>query len=79
MNGKQITLAQLSRNQKARIIRLDGGRGFQRKLRLMGIREGQIAHIISRQPLSGPLTIAVGKNEMTMGRGMANKITVEAI
>ena len=79
MNRKQITLAQLSRNQKARIIRLDGGRGFQRKLRLMGIREGQIAYIVSRQPLRGPLTIAVGKNEMTLGRGMANKITVEAI
>ena len=79
MDKKPIALAHLSHNQKARITKLDGGFGFQRKLRLMGVREGQMVHIVSRQPLRGPLTIAVGKGKITLGRGMANKIAVEII
>ena len=79
MDKKQISLAQLSRNQKARIIELNGGAGFQRKLRVMGIREGQIVHIISKQPFRGPFTITVGKGNVTLGRGMINKIIVEVI
>ncbi len=74
-----IPLTHLSQNKKARIIGLDGGHGFQRKLRVMGIRENQIVTIVSRQPFRGPLTVTVGGCQMTMGRGMANKILVEEI
>jgi len=79
MDDTQKTLIHLSKDQKGRILGLNGGMGFQRKLRLMGIREGQMVQIVSRQPLRGPLTIAVGKCKITLGRGMANKITVEVI
>ena len=79
MNKKTIPLTNLTPKQKAKIINLEGGHGFQRKLRIMGIREGQTIMIISKQPFKGPLTITIGNYQMTLGRGMANKIIVETI
>ncbi len=74
-----MLLSQLTVNQRARIINLNGGFGFQRRLRVMGIREGQIIKVVSRQPLRGPFTIAIGGSHITIGRGMANKIVVEVL
>jgi len=79
MDKKTIPLTYLSHNRKARIVSLDSGHGFQRKLRVMGIREGQIIKIVSRQPFRGPLTVAIGGCQMTLGRGMAQKIIVEEL
>lgn len=79
MDKKTISLTHLPPNKKAKIISLEGGQGFQRKLRVMGIREGQTIKIVTKQPFRGPLTVAIGNCQMTLGRGMANKITVEVI
>ena len=79
MKQKPLTLTQLPVNKKGKIVALDGGKGFQRRLRVMGIREGQIIKIVSKLPFRGPLTIAVYSCQMTLGRGMADKITVEVI
>jgi ferrous iron transport protein A len=45
----------------------------------MGIREGQTITIVSKQPFRGPVTISVGSCQMTMGRGMAQKIIVDVV
>jgi ferrous iron transport protein A len=79
MEKKIISLTNLSSNKKARIAKLDGGQGFQKKLRSMGIREGQIIKIVSKQPFRGPFTVSVGNCNITLGRGMADKILIEAI
>ena len=79
MDEKSIPLTQLPVNKRGKIIRLDGGQGFQRRLRVMGIREGQLITIVSKQPFRGPLTIAFLGCQMTLGRGMADKITVEVV
>lgn len=79
MNQQSISLLHLPYNKKARIISIQGGYGLQRKLRVMGIREGQEIKIVSRQPLRGPLTIEIRDSQMTLGRGMAQKILVEVI
>ena len=79
MDQQNISLLQLPIDKKARIASIQGGYGFQRKLRVMGIREGQTIKIISKQPLRGPLTIEVCGSQMTLGRGMAQKILVEVI
>lgn len=76
---KITLLSQLSINQRARIISLNGGFGFQRRLRVMGVREGQIIKVVSRQPFRGPFTIDIGGCHITIGRGMANKIGVEVL
>ena len=77
MSEKQMLLTYLSPRKKAKIISLEGGQGFQRKLRLMGIREGQVITIISKQPFRGPITVKIGNCQTTLGRGIANKILVE--
>jgi len=74
-----MQLTNLSVNKKGKIIGLDGGQGFQRRLRVMGIKEGQIIRVVTKQPFRGPITIAVYGCQMTLGRGMANKITVEVV
>jgi ferrous iron transport protein A len=79
MSHNQIQLTVLSPRKKGKIIYLDGGLGFQRKLRVMGIREGVTVTIISKQPFRGPITIKIGNCQTTLGRGMTDKILIEEI
>ena len=79
MVENKIPLTDLPLNKKGKIIGIDGGLGFQKRLRVMGIKEGQIIKIVTKQPFRGPITIAVFSCQMTLGRGMANKITVEVV
>jgi len=74
-----VILKNLPEGKKGKIISLEGGHGFQRKLRAMGIREGQAVTVVSRQPFRGPITIMVGSFQMTLGRGMTQKIIVEVL
>ena len=76
---KITVLSQLVEKQRARILNINGGFGFQRRLRVMGVREGQILKVISRQPFRGPFTISIGGTNITIGRGMAHKIAVEVL
>jgi len=79
MEQQNISLLDLSANKKARILDIIGGHRFQKKLRTLGIREGQEVSIASKQPFRGPLTINVCGSQITLGRGMAGKILVEEI
>jgi len=79
MHKQRLSLVHLNRGDLGRIIEINGGPGFRRRLNVLGVREGQIIKVISRQPMRGPLTIAVGNCQMTIGRGMAHKIIVEGI
>lgn len=74
-----MPLSLLPINKKARITSILGGYGFQRKLGVMGIREKQEIKIVSKQPFRGPLTVEIRGSQMTLGRGMAQKITVEVV
>ena len=79
MGKKLIQLPYLSPRKKAKIISLEGGQVFQKKLRVMGIREGAIITIISKQPFRGPITVKIRDYQITLGRGMTNKIFVEEL
>jgi len=79
MDQQNISLLQLPTNKKAKITSITGGHGFQKKLQVLGIREGQEIKIVSKQPFRGPITIKVCGSQMTLGRGMARKILVEEI
>jgi ferrous iron transport protein A len=79
MTKEPIPLTALSKNKQGKIIKLTGGMGFNRKLRTMGLREGEIIKIVSRQPFRGPITIEFNGSHLTLGRGMAFKIFVEEI
>ncbi len=79
MDKKSKVLTSIPLNSEARIIAIEGGHGFQSKLRVMGIREGQKIKIISRQPFRGPITVAINGCQMTLGRGMTQRIIVEEL
>lgn len=79
MSKKTMSLTYLNVNKDAKIVRIEGGHGFQNKLRIMGIREGQKIKIISKQPFHGPVTIALNGCQMSLGRGMAHRIVVEEL
>ena len=79
MDRQNISILHLPTGKKARILSIQGGHGFQRKLQVMGIREGQVIKIVSRQPFRGPLTIEVCGSQITLGRGMTSKIIVEVM
>ncbi|MCK4928221.1 MAG: ferrous iron transport protein A [Methanosarcinales archaeon] len=70
-------LTDLQQEQKARIVRLDGGYGFQRKMRSRGIREGKNVEVLTRQPGGGPIVISIENKKTAIGRGMAGKVIVE--
>jgi len=73
----EISLSQLQVGKKAKIIKLEGGYTFQRKLKVIGIRENKIVKIITTQPFYGPIVIEIERNQITLGRGMAERIFVE--
>ena len=86
-----IPLAHLNKGKTGRIIHIHGGHnrgpnrghhgghGIHGRLNVLGIREGQIVRVVSKQPMMGPLTISIGNSQITIGRGMAHKIIVEEI
>jgi len=71
------TLLTVKQKKQVRITSLNGGQGFQKRLRVMGIREGQLIKVVSKQPFRGPLTLEINGCQITIGRGMANRIVVE--
>lgn len=72
-----LSLLSLSESKKARIVKIEGGVGFQRNLRSRGIREGKIIEVVTKHPFRGPIVISIDGRETTIGRGMAQKIFVE--
>jgi len=74
----KLKLLDLLPKQKARILKFEGGIGFQKNLRSRGIREGKIVEVIAKQPIGGPIVISIDRRKTAIGRGMANKVIVEA-
>jgi DtxR family Mn-dependent transcriptional regulator len=70
------SLLGLSEGDSAEIVCLYGGIGLKRHLRSMGIMEGKIIKLITKQPGGGPIVIRVGNTETVIGRGKAMKIMV---
>ncbi|MCD6248241.1 MAG: ferrous iron transport protein A [Hadesarchaea archaeon] len=76
MRNLEIRLIDLKPGVAARVLRLEGGRGFQRHLRTRGIREGKRISLLTKQP-GGPLVVRVDNTQLAIGRGMANRVIVE--
>ncbi len=74
----ETSIADFREGESGTIISLNGGIALQRKLRAMGIREGQTIKLISRQPFGGPLVVEVNRRQTTIGRGMAQRIMVRS-
>ena len=68
-----LTLSQLKPGEQGRVMVIEGGRGIRQKLFLRGLFEGSVVRVIS---CSGPVTVEVDRNTVSIGRGMAQKIIV---
>jgi ferrous iron transport protein A len=72
----EIPVTQLPAGSSATIVALHGGSGFQRRLRSVGIREGKTLRMVASHPFAGPLVIEVDRKQITLGRGMAQRVAV---
>ena len=70
------TLLDLGPGMCGTVTRFAGAPGFMQKLRTIGIREGNTLTVVARHPLSGPVVVGIGGREVTLGRGMAQRIMV---
>jgi len=79
LTAKIMPLTSLLPGTTARVVDVQGGLGFQRRLCMMGITHGKKLRMISMQPLHGPITVEISGRQVTLGRGMANKVLVEVV
>ena len=69
-----MTLADLRIGELKRVKGVTGGHGLQNNIRSMGIREGKVLRVVTRQPLRGPIVVEIDGMRIAIGRGMAKKI-----
>lgn len=74
-----MTLLELEKGEKARVVSCEGGRGLSNKLNAMGIRPGKEIKKVSETFIGGPITIKVDNTNIAIGHGMARKIHLEVI
>ena len=79
MDTKSIPITFLRDKNTAKITSIDGGVTVKKRLHALGIRTGKTITMKTKQPFHGPITIEVCGTNMTIGRGMAQKIWVEVI
>ena len=72
-----IDLTKLKKGQKAVVLELQGGDGLIKRLSALGIREGKTIVKTGAQMFRGPVTVKVGRTQVSLGHGMARKIMVE--
>ena len=58
------------------IVKKIGG-GLKDKIAGMGIREGKKVKMMTKQPIKGPVVVAVDRANTSIGLGLAGKIIVE--
>lgn len=67
-------LYELQPGEWAKIINIEGGRGFRQRLCLRGLKEGDTILMISS--IQGPVVVEANRSVIALGRGMARKIRI---
>ena len=62
-----------------KITAIDGEKNLNVKLRQYGLFIGDQVRVLRLAPLGGPVLIEANGREIALGRGIAAKITVEAV
>lgn len=76
MENSLITLSQMTDGQQATVSSVEGGGSLAEKLTSMGIRPGKRITRFCSMYLRGPITIRVDNVQLSLGRGIADKILV---
>ena len=72
----ETTLALLNQGDKATVVALQGGCGFQHRVRSVGLKEGKLLRVVAKHHFAGPVVVEIERRQITIGRGMAHKIAV---
>jgi len=72
----EISLVTLERGESATVVSLDGGIGFQKRLRSVGLKEGKKIRVVAVHPFGGPVVAETDGRQVTIGRKMAQRVTV---
>ena len=76
MENGLITLSQMKDGQQAVVSAVEGGHGLEEKLTAMGIRPGKLITRFCSMYLRGPITVRIDNVQVSLGRGIAEKILV---
>ena len=76
MENTAIWLSQMKDGQQAIVSDVEGGRGLVEKLTAMGIRPGKRVTRFCSMYMHGPVTIRIDNVQLSLGRGIADKILV---
>ncbi|MGM0380792.1 MAG: FeoA family protein [bacterium] len=69
------SLSEMNTGEAGTVSALEGGQQFILRLQSRGVRKGEKISVLTRQP-RGPLVVEAGRTQLTIGRGMAEKIKV---
>lgn len=72
-----ISIADMRHDQTGIVVQINAGYGLVRRLETMGICHGVTITKRSAQLLRGPVTVQVGRAELALGFGIAQRIMVE--
>ncbi len=75
--GGIMMMSDLREGQLARIVAIEGGKGFRQKLFLRGISEGSFVKVLSNG--QGPVLLEINRSTIALGAGMAAKIRVMSV
>ena len=72
-----LSLVRCKSGQEVEVVRTRGGRGFNSRLRGLGLTPGAILHVVQND-FAGPMIISVNNGErLVLGKGMARHILVK--
>jgi len=73
-----MTLESVDVRRQARVILIEGGHGVRSHLNTLGIHIGDWLTVVERAPFRGPVLVEVNGTRVAIGRGIANKVKVDA-
>jgi Fe2+ transport system protein FeoA len=80
VKGATLPLCLVPPGARARIVHVDEGRRFRKRLADLGLAVGMDVRVLKTSQGSGPLILAVCNDaRLAIGWGMANKIRVQII
>lgn len=75
--SRTVWLNEVAPGQRARLVRIDGGRRLQRRLMALGLSIGQELDLLQHR--DGGVVVARGSNRVALGEGIARKLQAELI
>ena len=75
--GTETTLSQLTRGQRATIVRIGGERALRRRLLDMGLVTGETVTLTAVAPLGDPIELTVKGYRLSLRKDEARLVVVE--